>query len=270
MKKHYMVIDVSLCFDCNDCFMACKDEHNGNKWLPYTDEQPLHGHRWMNIQRKERGQYPRVEAAFLPMPCQHCQDAPCAKAFPDLVKVREDGIVLIDAEKAKGNKDLVESCPYGAIYWSEESNIAQKCTMCAHILDNENCDIGMPRCAHSCPTNAITHYEMEEAEMAIKIKEDGLEVYHPEYGSKPNVLYKNLYRFTKAFIAGGLLKDNDCAEGVEVNLKGKDVNVTVTTDYFGDFKFDDLLPGEYTVRINGEEIKTVVIKESLNIGRFEI
>jgi Fe-S-cluster-containing dehydrogenase component len=56
MKQQYMVIDVSQCHDCNNCFMACKDEHVSNKWLPYTDEQPQHGHRWMNILRAERGQ----------------------------------------------------------------------------------------------------------------------------------------------------------------------------------------------------------------------
>ena len=37
-KQAYIVIDVALCEDCNNCFMACKDEHVGNCWLPYTDE----------------------------------------------------------------------------------------------------------------------------------------------------------------------------------------------------------------------------------------
>ena len=68
MKQHYMVIDVALCHDCNNCFMACKDEHIGNQWLPYTDEQPRHGHKWINILSTERGQFPSIDVGYLPVP----------------------------------------------------------------------------------------------------------------------------------------------------------------------------------------------------------
>jgi Fe-S-cluster-containing dehydrogenase component len=269
MKQHYMVIDVSRCHDCNNCFMACKDEHVDNEWLPYTHAQPRHGHRWMNIQRTERGQYPRIDVCYMPMPCQHCQDAPCEKAYPELVHRREDGVVLIDFSNARGNKGLVDSCPYGAIYWSEEANVAQKCTMCAHLLDREG-ELKMPRCAHSCPTNAMQFFTMEPDEMDEKIRAEGLEVYRPELGSNPHVFYKNLYRFEKAFVAGGILKDNECAEGVEVTLKGKDVNVSQSTDCFGDFKFDALQPGEYSIIIGGKEVKKVQVKDSVNVGSIVI
>ena len=56
MKQWYLVIDVRWCHDCNNCFMSCKDEYVGNEWPGYTNAQPRHGHRWMNIQRRERGQ----------------------------------------------------------------------------------------------------------------------------------------------------------------------------------------------------------------------
>lgn len=269
MKQRYMVIDVSLCHDCNNCFMACKDEHVDNKWLPYTDEQPRHGHRWMNVKRAERGQYPRIDVSYLAMPCQHCQDAPCAKAYPDYVFRREDGIVMIDANKAKGVKGLVDCCPYGAIYWNEEENVPQKCTMCAHLLDGD-AEIKMPRCVHSCPTGAISLYTIEPKEMEQKIQTEGLEFYQPALGTKPNVFYKNLYRFEKAFVAGGILKDNECAESVEVTLKGNNVNCSQITDYFGDFKFDALMPGEYTILIGGKEVKKVQVETSVNVGSIVI
>ena len=57
MKQRYISIDVAKCHDCNNCFMACKDEHCGNDWPGYTAAQPRHGHRWMNIERRERGVY---------------------------------------------------------------------------------------------------------------------------------------------------------------------------------------------------------------------
>jgi len=265
-KQRYLVIDVSLCHDCNNCFIACKDEYVENDWLPYSKAQPRHGPRWMNIERKERGQFPRIDCAFLPMPCQHCNDAACVKANPGCVSRRDDGIVLIDPVKAKGNSDVAGSCPYGAIYWNEEEDIPQKCTMCAHLLDN---GWDMPRCAHSCPTGAIQFYTVEKEEMDKIIAEEKLEQYRADLGTGPNVYYKNLYRFTKCFITGGLLKEGDCAEGVTVTLGGAAAAVQAT-NYFGEFKFDGLTPGAYTIAVDGNELRAVTIDESLNIGNFNI
>ena len=271
MAKHsYLVIDIALCHDCNNCFIACKDEFFMNNWLPYSDEQPRHGPRWLNIERKERGQYPRIDVSFLPKPCQHCKDAPCAKAFPDAVSTREDGIVMLDAEKAKGNKALVDACPYGAIWYNDEKDVAQKCILCAHILDGKaQSTLNIPRCAHSCPTNAIMFYSEEPAEFAKRVAAEGLERYMADVSDDGLIWYKNLYRYTKNFIAGGLLKDGECAEGVTVSLKGADVADQVT-NYFGDFCFDGLDAGTYTVVVNGKDLKEVTLGESVNLGSFDI
>ena len=223
----------------------------------------------MNIQRTERGQCPRIDVAYLPTPCQHCENAPCQQNHPECVTRREDGVVLIDVAKAKDVKDLVDSCPYGAIYWNEESCTPQKCTMCAHILDTGVAP-GMPRCAHSCPTGAIQFYTLEPADMEKKIAEEGLEVYLPELNTKPHVFYKNLYRFQKHFISGELLKGGECAEGITVTLKGEGVNASQTTDCFGEFKFDALNPGDYTLTADGKELGTFHVNKSFNVGEFKL
>jgi Fe-S-cluster-containing dehydrogenase component len=44
-------------------------------------------------------------------------------------------LVLIDSAKAKGRKEIVDACPYGVAYRNAESNLPQKCTLCAHMLD---------------------------------------------------------------------------------------------------------------------------------------
>ena len=134
MKSWHLIIDVARCHDCNDCFLADKDEFVDNEFPPYSAAQPWHGHRWMNIKRKERGQYPVVQTAYLPMPCMHCDEAPCLTADGAVYK-RDDGLVIIDPVKAKGRKEIVTSCPYNAIYWNEDKQLAQKCTGCAHLLD---------------------------------------------------------------------------------------------------------------------------------------
>ena len=271
MKHYYIVCDVSLCHDCNNCFIACKDEHVDNEWPPYTNAQPRHGHRWINILRKERGQNLRIDVAYLPVTCRHCEDAHCIKENPGCITRREDGIVQIDIQKAKGNSAIVDSCPYGAIYWNPDMNIAQKCTMCAHILDGVAWEQKTPRCVHSCPTNALEFYYIEPDEMQKKITDEALECYTPGYsGGNCGVYYKNLYRFEKLFIAGGLLMNGECAEKVEVTLSGGGASNKQLTDYFGDFKFDNLDPGEYTISVDGKEIKKVSIEESMNIGNIAV
>ncbi len=268
MKQRYLVMDVARCHDCNNCFMACKDEHVDNDFLPYTEAQPRHGHRWMNIQRIERGPYPRVDCAFLAMPCQHCQDAPCQKAHPDCISTREDGIVMIDAAKAKGKKEVVDSCPYGAIYWNEEKGVAQKCTMCAHLLDDGWAE---PRCTHSCPTYSIKHYFCEPEEMQKMVASEGLEQYKAELGTNPRMYYKNLFRFTKQWIGGSVLLDGDCLEGATVTCTGADgKTATQTTNFFGDFKFDGLAAGKYTLKVDGKgksaSCEAEVKDESVELG----
>jgi Fe-S-cluster-containing dehydrogenase component len=276
MKKWHMVIDVAKCHDCNNCFLACKDEYVDNDFPGYSAPQPRHGHRWMNIMRRERGQYPIIDVAYLPVPCMHCDNAPCIKAAKNgAVYKRNDGIVIIDPVKAKGQKDIVASCPYGAVWWNEENNVPQKCTFCAHLLDEGWKE---PRCAQACPTGALRTYYVEDSEMQGIIEAEKLAVYEPKHGTKPRVYYKNLYRFTECFIGGSValqLKDKDeCAEGAKVTLlkaSGEKIGEGVTNNY-GDFKFDGLgeNSGKYTLEIvyPAYEKKTleVDLKVSLNVG----
>lgn len=274
MKTWHLMIDVAKCHDCNNCFLACKDEYIENDFPPYSLAQPRHGHRWMNILRKERGQYPKVDVTYLPVPCMHCDDAPCIKASKGgAVYKREDGIVLIDPEKAKGQKGIVEACPYGAVWWNDEKGVPQKCTFCVHLLE-----VGwkQPRCVQACPTEALSVVCVDETEMAKIIETENLEVYLPQYNTRPRVYYKNLYRYTRCFIAGNVaLRDTDeCAESAWVTLidDAKNKIGEVETNNYGDFKIDDLEEnnGKYTLKIGYQEYEEqtieVDLKTSVNVG----
>jgi Fe-S-cluster-containing dehydrogenase component len=269
-----MIIDVAKCHDCNNCFLACKDEYVENDFPPYSIAQPWHGHRWMNIMRKERGEYPKVDVAYLPVPCMHCDDAPCMKSAEDgSVYKRPDGIVIIDPEKAKGNKQLTEACPYGVIWWNEEKDVPQKCTFCAHLLED---GWEEPRCVQACPTGALKVIHTEDSGMNAIIKAEGLEVYLPANQTNPRVYYKNLYRYTSCFVAGSIaLQDTDeCSEGAAIQLANSSKSIVgkAETNNYGDFKFDDLEEGsgEYTLEITFEgyepKILLINLNESLNLG----
>ena len=275
MKKWSMIIDIEKCEDCNNCFLACKDEHVDNDWQGYSLSQPRHGHRWMNILRKERGQYPLMDVAYRPTPCMHCDDAPCVKVAEDgSVYKRDDGIVIIDPEKAAGRKDIIKSCPYGAVWWNEEKNIPQKCTMCAHLLD-EGWD--KPRCAQACPTGALRVVCMDDPETNELKADENLESLYPDNGTLPRVFYKNLYRFEKCFISGSVAYEHegvvDCADGAQVTLIKDSERIAETiTDNFGDFKFDSLdeNSGEYSIEVAFREytkkVVSVDLTTSKNIG----
>nr|P80564.2 RecName: Full=Pyrogallol hydroxytransferase small subunit; AltName: Full=Transhydroxylase subunit beta [Pelobacter acidigallici]4V4C_B Chain B, Pyrogallol hydroxytransferase small subunit [Pelobacter acidigallici]4V4C_D Chain D, Pyrogallol hydroxytransferase small subunit [Pelobacter acidigallici]4V4C_F Chain F, Pyrogallol hydroxytransferase small subunit [Pelobacter acidigallici]4V4C_H Chain H, Pyrogallol hydroxytransferase small subunit [Pelobacter acidigallici]4V4C_J Chain J, Pyrogallol  len=274
MEQYYMVIDVAKCQDCNNCFMGCMDEHELNEWPGYTASMQR-GHRWMNIERRERGTYPRNDINYRPTPCMHCENAPCVAKGNGAVYQREDGIVLIDPEKAKGKKELLDTCPYGVMYWNEEENVAQKCTMCAHLLDDESWAPKMPRCAHNCGSFVYEFLKTTPEAMAKKVEEEGLEVIKPELGTKPRVYYKNLYRFEKNYVTAGILVQGDCFEGAKVVLKsgGKEV-ASAETNFFGEFKFDALDNGEYTVEIDADGKSysdTVVIDDkSVDLGFIKL
>lgn len=277
MKKWRLIVDVASCQDCNNCLMACKDEHLDNTWPGYTLSQPRHGHRWIDVARSARGQFPLVDVAYVPRMCMHCDDAPCVKASSGAVYKRQDGIVLIDPKEAKGRRDLVDACPFGRIGWNEAEDVPQKCTFCAHLLDD---GWKQPRCAQACPTGALRTEYVEDSQFARIVKKEGLEPLNPEYGTRPRVYYKNLYRYTKCFIAGSVAVEKagvaDCVAGATVRLLqgGKRIGESVT-DAYGDFRFDHLEADtcDYVVEVEspGRSRKSIavdVLSTSKNLGNI--
>ena len=269
MKEKYMVMDVALCHDCNNCFMACTDEHANNYWPGYQKAMPWHGHRWMNIERRERGENDRIDVAFLAKPCMQCGDANCAK-IGDFVSSREDGIVTFDIDRGKG-KDISTSCLYDAIYWNEEEQVSQKCDFCAHLLDDPSWEHRVPRCVHLCPTGSLKFYNEEPSDFEKRITEERLEAYMPELECKPHVWYKNLHRFTKNFVAGQLLRDGDVLPGIIVSISGYGAPEQKESDMFGEFRFDGLEDGEYALSVEHKEIARVRVNGgSKDIGDITI
>ena len=273
MKKWNLIIDVEKCEDCNNCFLACKDEFVDNAFAGYSAPQPKHGHRWVNIHRKERGQFPIVDVAYLPIPCMHCENAPCIRnAKKGSIYKRDDGIVLIDPELAKGEKDIVDACPYHAIWWNEELELPQKCTFCAHLLDEGWKE---PRCVQACPTGAMHVLYAEDSRRDSMIESENLSVLYPEYHTRPRVYYKNTYRFFKCFIGGSVAFERDgrtdCAQGASVALFEKSEKIDeVFTDNFGDFRFDALEEGSgiYQIEIMLEGFEKETYEVDLDKSQY--
>ena len=254
--KWNMIVDIERCNNCRGCFLAVKDEHTGNDFPGYAAEQPAMGHNWLEIERNERGTYPIVDAHFMPVMCNHCDDAPCMKVAKNgAVKKRDDGIVIIDPVRSKGQKEIVDACPYGAVTWNEEKQIPQAWIFDAHLLDE---GWTRTRAEQGCPTDVFRSVKVEDAEMRRIQAEEELVVLQPELGTKPRVYYKNMHLMTQCFVGGTVVASvegvEECAEGATVILRhnGSEAGRT-TTDTFGEFKIDKLEPGSgsYELEVSG-------------------
>ncbi len=264
MGKKAFVFDIAKCSGCYCCQLSCKDEHCGNDWTPYARPQPDIGQFWIKVKDYENGSAPKVKVHYIPEMCNHCARPACVAAAKDgAVYQRDDGLVIIDPEKSVGQKQIAEACPYGAIYWNEELNIPQKCTGCAHLLDN---GYAKPRCVENCPTEALVFGDEDDLQDLIV----GATVMQPETGLGPRVYYRNI---PGQFIAGTVY-DPETKE-VIIGARCRAITggklIIVNTDEYGDFWFKDLAVGVYDVYIEAKGYKTRAFTglhttECINLG----
>ena len=277
MKKWNLIIDVAECTNCNLCTLASMDEYVDNDFPGYSAPMPKHGHRWIDILQKERGQIPTIDIAYVPTLCNHCDNAPCVAKGGGAVSKRADGIVLIDPVKAKGRKDLVEFMPLRPHLVERGAQVAAgldlRCSFDRSGLEADARPAVLPDRRHARGL-------LEDAEMTQLALEQNLEVIKPELGTRPRVYYKNLWRYTSCFIAGSVSAKAkgavDCVEGASVRLlKSGAVVAQAKTDNYGDFKFDrlDENSGDYVVEISAGKAKKSVparLGASISLGEIRL
>ncbi len=178
---------------------------------------------------------------------------------------RDDGLVIIDPVKCTGCKNCVDACPYDAIYFNEDLNIAQKCTGCAHLLDRGWKE---PRCVDACPTEALKFMEESEAKELIQ----QAEILHPEYNVKARVYYLHI---PKKFVAGTVYDpvEKEIIKGAKITLTdiSSKKDYSCATDGFGDFWFEGLGVGKYSVKIEAQgfaakKIDSINTEKDVNLG----
>ena len=149
MAKYRLIIDHNLCFGCYACEVACKHENNlqvGPKWISVKTVGP----------KMANG---KLIKEFVPMTCRHCSNAPCIAACPeDAIYKRDDGIVLISSELCIGCLACLQECPFSAIQFNDRQEIAEKCTLCYHRVENGL----VPACVQTCPARAIQYGDTNE------------------------------------------------------------------------------------------------------------
>lgn len=193
-------------------------------------------------------------------------------AIDGAVYRRDDGIVIIDPVKAKGQDRITNSCPYRVIFWNQELQIPQKCSMCAHHLDKGE---KQPRCVEACPTGALMFGDLDDpgSDISKAIASADTEVFHPEFNTRPLVTYSGIPR---RFIAGEVVlkgREDECAQGVKITLEGGGRKMETVSDTYGDFEFEGLAKNiayKITIEEKGYAIRTIEVNTQTNVNLGEI
>jgi Fe-S-cluster-containing dehydrogenase component len=223
-----MAIDLNSCIGCQACAVACQAENN----VPIVGkDQVLSGRimHWLRIDRYYSGSPDAPDVAFEPMPCMHCENAPCEVVCPVHATVHDhEGLNLIVYNRCVGTRFCSNNCPYKVRRFNffdyaaqnerpdeswnpqvtvRERGVMEKCTYCIQRIrttlidaDRDNCQVAdgeiVTACQQSCPTQAIIFGNRNDAESAVaRRKASPLDyVLLEELNTRPRTSYTAMIR----------------------------------------------------------------------------
>ncbi len=233
-KVHYakwtMVVDTDRCTGCQACVIACQAENN----IALNTEDIFKQKRameWIRIERywegieeaEKTGDTSKVKARFLPVLCQHCDNAPCEPVCPVYATYHNvEGLNVQIYNRCIGTRYCANNDPYNVRFFNfwepvwpdtmrnylnpdvsvRSRGIMEKCSFCVQrirrgelkakregrpVPDGEI----QPACVQACPTNALVFGDIKDPSSKVSQLKTDKRHYRllEEEGTEPNVIY---------------------------------------------------------------------------------